>query len=369
MKGMAVEELYGKGKAGSGTGKGKEVDTVPLCRRCADEIDGEKGCLGGEDHLVSLALARVDRFDGGLSRRRWEAVQRDADADAVAPSYSRLQHDPDGPEDPDETCRRRPLSPIYVDLRDPIGGPAFKRSPTKPIPRWMQYLPSARREQDEQRPASLLDEHFPSRGADTADSDEVNAPPPVPPHTTLSSTTVPSYMPTQISRPFTLTMKDPAQQPSSARIPGPVKHVRFDGSLPGGEKTSSESSEHSERYSVGRLVDVRSENAAIPSCLDGRMADVASPVTRQAGVCSPPLAGDVPDHGPDHGPDYGSASGPRIESGSSARQVCYHARRGGCEEYLTSPGSSADGEEGEARTSKPLGMTFQDQLKRVFGFT
>ncbi|KAI1096370.1 hypothetical protein F5B19DRAFT_436149 [Rostrohypoxylon terebratum] len=54
-------------------------------------------------------------------------------------------------------------STIYVSIRDPIGEPAFKPSPTKPIPRWMQWLPSQRNkhQQDEPQPHSLLDEYFP----------------------------------------------------------------------------------------------------------------------------------------------------------------------------------------------------------------
>lgn len=43
-----------------------------------------------------------------------------------------------------------------------MGEPAFKPSPTKPIPKWMQWLPSQRdhRGKPETRPYSILDEHF-----------------------------------------------------------------------------------------------------------------------------------------------------------------------------------------------------------------
>jgi hypothetical protein len=36
-------------------------------------------------------------------------------------------------------------STIYVSMSNPLGEPAFKPSPTKPIPRWMQYLPEYRK--------------------------------------------------------------------------------------------------------------------------------------------------------------------------------------------------------------------------------
>ncbi|KAI2630789.1 hypothetical protein GGR54DRAFT_584204 [Hypoxylon sp. NC1633] len=53
-------------------------------------------------------------------------------------------------------------STIYVSILDPIGEPAFKPSPTKPIPTWMQWLPSQRDQgrSHETRPVSILDAHF-----------------------------------------------------------------------------------------------------------------------------------------------------------------------------------------------------------------
>lgn len=55
-----------------GRGRGREIDEVPLCANCVveteiDELDGGM--------VVQKGLRRVDRIDGGLTRRRWEVRQ------------------------------------------------------------------------------------------------------------------------------------------------------------------------------------------------------------------------------------------------------------------------------------------------------
>lgn len=51
----------------------------------------------------------------------------------------------DGAETEDGSqCSTSLDSTIYISMSDPLGNPAFKPSPTKPIPRWMQYLPEHR---------------------------------------------------------------------------------------------------------------------------------------------------------------------------------------------------------------------------------
>jgi hypothetical protein len=77
----------------------------------------------------------------------------------------------DGPGDNAEEvdvqsdCQVPLESAIYVSILDPSGEPAFKPSPTKPIPRWMHPPPAAHVassaiSQAEHRPVSVLDEHF-----------------------------------------------------------------------------------------------------------------------------------------------------------------------------------------------------------------
>lgn len=384
VEGVKVEELFGSDEAQDGSGeaeygslgrmKGREVDNIPLCAKCVEEISKEKL---DEEHLIPMALGRVDRFDGGLSRRRWEA-RREAEPPATAVPSHPLE---ETPED-----ARRPPSPIYVCVHDPIGAPAFKASPTKPIPKWMQYLPNQRRppqEQPARRPRSILDPHFSPDSSASAGSDEdaegaSTRPPPVPPHNVpvLPRSTVPTYMPVQMSRPFTLITEEPVQRPSSAKATGgrstPGKQVRFTnipsahGPLPSptaGEraKLPSESAEYLERYHVRSPLDVRSATVHVPSSLDGRAAGVASPFHRRGGAAAP-----------HYSPTSGStsaASGAREESGSSARTVDhqYHAQRGGYEGYLQSPGSSVQGGDWYA-DGRRRPFTFQDQLKRVFGF-
>ncbi|KAI2463687.1 hypothetical protein F4781DRAFT_415796 [Annulohypoxylon bovei var. microspora] len=142
----------------------------------------------------------VDRVDGGLARKRWEKKDGQVSRRAVGeikrvpvglkdivqsplapgrsqwPTHGRTHgsHVPRMPGDgamsgSSESANDGgecivPLdSTIYISILDPIGEPAFKPSPTKPIPRWMQWLPSQRNRhrRNEPRPYSLLDEYFP----------------------------------------------------------------------------------------------------------------------------------------------------------------------------------------------------------------
>ncbi|KFY93779.1 hypothetical protein V500_03536 [Pseudogymnoascus sp. VKM F-4518 (FW-2643)] len=158
-------------------GGAAELEEIPVCGGCDD------GLLdGGEDRdQVGLGLGRenVDRRDGGLGRARWErlmrcedgslsnlalsgavlaqvvaearpasksdlgtivsqAAHRSAAFNGVEESPSRTisaNGEPESPASP---------SPVYITITDPINGPSFKPSPTKPIPRWMRQLPNGR---------------------------------------------------------------------------------------------------------------------------------------------------------------------------------------------------------------------------------
>lgn len=273
----------------------------------------------GDEQLVPMALGRIDRFDGGLSRRRWEAgmgrlPQRQTELradhtrgvrtgdksaeDGMGVLGGQSQGEPIAQDQRGETStthtrpldragpdRRHASSPVYVSMRDPVGGPSFRPSKTKPIPRWMRHLPSQKESADDctSRPASNLDDYFSPTETSSTDSDtEPGAgvpippssppppppPPPVPPHTIpvrpavpsiceipptppagpgTSTRTVPSprpdpnvphttarrdpaFSPFHMSRPFTLIAEEPAQRPSSklgaGRVP-PSRHVRF----------------------------------------------------------------------------------------------------------------------------------------------
>jgi len=73
-QGVRVKELFQGGEteeSGRDGCGGKEVNEVPLCAACVVEveIDGVKE----ESVAVRRGLRRVEKVDGGLTRKRWEA--------------------------------------------------------------------------------------------------------------------------------------------------------------------------------------------------------------------------------------------------------------------------------------------------------
>ncbi|XDG00766.1 hypothetical protein ABKA04_000381 [Annulohypoxylon sp. FPYF3050] len=179
---------------GLGIGPAKEIHDVPTCANCVVECDNDSADHHGTEQN---ALKKMDEVDGGLARKRWERkdgqITRRAVGEIKKTPAVRFKAAIQSPPDPHRSLRSTqgrthfprlpgdgamsgssdstddgecivPLdSTIYISIRDPIGEPAFKPSPTKPIPRWMQWLPSQRNKhrQDKPQPHSLLDEHFP----------------------------------------------------------------------------------------------------------------------------------------------------------------------------------------------------------------
>lgn len=156
----AGQRLPRQGKLGLGGGRRKEIQDVPLCATCLVELERETGTQQLDDRVVvQKALDRIDKSDAGLSRKRWERMNthtsRQQD-DSKTCSPARFQSDGGGSspdddpdwedasshaDDDDGDDGEAPLdSTIYVSMRDPINEPAFKPSPTRPIPRWMQLL-------------------------------------------------------------------------------------------------------------------------------------------------------------------------------------------------------------------------------------
>lgn len=139
--------------------------------------------------VVQKALRRTDKIDGGLNRKRWERkegtisrsttgqikrvpstmarVSEEPASTRTRPRSQRI-HAADGAAsgesaDSDKGDCVVPLdSTIYISILDPMGEPAFKPSPTKPIPKWMQRSSLQHRapRQAEPRPVSILDDHF-----------------------------------------------------------------------------------------------------------------------------------------------------------------------------------------------------------------
>ncbi|OTA59981.1 hypothetical protein K449DRAFT_466469 [Hypoxylon sp. EC38] len=140
----------------------------------------------------------MDKVDGGLTRKRWERKDGQISRRAVGeikrvPSTSRAIKSPPVPSrrqlsvlgrtrtshsshlptdgalsgsggsaDDGRDCVVPLDSTIYVSVLDPLGEPAFKPSPTKPIPKWMQWLPSQRdrSQRNEPQPQSILDKYY-----------------------------------------------------------------------------------------------------------------------------------------------------------------------------------------------------------------
>jgi len=150
-----------------GRGKGREVEEVPLCANCMVEVD-----LDGLDEgmVVQKAVRRVERGDGGLGRRRWESSEVSSCVLCVAccgelgltlgqrqreqrmwnrrgavdiHAEGTVAGDGELGVEGGEFMEGVGDDTIYVSMRDPTGRPAYKPSPTKPIPKWMQPFPSS----------------------------------------------------------------------------------------------------------------------------------------------------------------------------------------------------------------------------------
>lgn len=98
-----------------------ELEEIPVCEGCEEEVLDEDG--------LGMGRENVDRRDGGLGKARWERLMKSNDGY----HYERAFHG----------ARASP-PPVYITITDPINGPSFQSSPTKPIPRWMRQLPNGR---------------------------------------------------------------------------------------------------------------------------------------------------------------------------------------------------------------------------------
>lgn len=414
VEGTRVEQLFEKDgdTEGSNAGTvaesraGREVEKIPLCKRCVEDVGRDSM---DEGHLIPMALGRVEKFDGGLSRRRWEARQQTREP--------RASSVPVHPPSPPVEGNRRSSSPIYVSSHDPLGEPAFRRSSTKPIPKWMQYLPSQRqvtRDCPSPRPASVLNSYFAPQDTTALEPGDDRrmspSPPPVPPHATPVRTCPPTYTPVQKSRPFALVAEEPVQRPSSAKVGAgratTQKQVRFTTSTPDSTestafsrrgKAPSESSDYLDKYYVqppAAGVSVKSSIRDAPLSSDARYARAVSPFFRRntntATVSSDSAPSGVAGSHDDvssllsvgsmerkYGPRHARSAlelASRYESAqdrkdSEKSHVRHHEYPSSCPRTLHGVGADRVVDAVGAGSIQRRPLTFQDQLKRVFGFS
>lgn len=159
VHGVKVRDLFENGEVG----KAREVEEIPLCAQCFVEVEAVR--LPESTTVVEKALTRMEYSDRGLGRRRRESQHKGAgvvdkvrepvrleldktNIEQKPPSLSpeeRIHQEADdetscdcvGSRDGVAGCRGHLSSTIYVDISDPVNKPAFKPSPTKPIPTWM----------------------------------------------------------------------------------------------------------------------------------------------------------------------------------------------------------------------------------------
>ncbi|KAI1653182.1 hypothetical protein F4813DRAFT_383483 [Daldinia decipiens] len=208
------DDRVANSRGGDVVGTGREITEVPICANCA--VECEVDC---EDRraFVRNALCRVDKSDGGMAGMRWVKMGGQMSRRAVGeikrvpatvpksdqspPSLHRSRWSIQGrthtshafrlpvdgalgaPEELSGSEGNRVALPdpvIYVSIFDPINEPSFKPSPTKPIPKWMRWLPSQRgqdrRQQTEPRPHSILDQYFPPNPTEPDDYPISNSP-------------------------------------------------------------------------------------------------------------------------------------------------------------------------------------------------
>lgn len=438
---MSLEELFEDAESRElgqstelGRNKGREIDQIPLCGPCVEEVSREST---EDDCLIPMALRRVDRYDGGLSRRRWEEATSQSTHEGYAhatPSRARPHSKRQNGTFVDSTGSRgqhilRTPSPIYVSMHDPVGEPAFRRSATKPIPRWMQYLPSKRSEESDsiERPSSVLDHHFSPPDSSVAESDlesgvtQSPSPPQVPAHmapvrsvrsaiprenkeksTSTEEIAIPkraissqrassdvsdpvrpgpAFKAIQMSRPFTFIDENPGQRPSSRLQPDCLsssRHVRFTSppkatsspTIPSSSVSHTQSPSESSEYLDCHVPQASQGGSSLllPSSLRNGSLSVTTPfVKRYAGGAAGPSAKTFPRSLGDQSCSTGLASGSKDFAGVGLGKMHTKHYEHAAQRKLYGGGDGAIDSGGDRRSGPAV--TFQDQLKRMFGFS
>lgn len=131
-----------------------ELDVVPVCGGCEED-----GC--------EVVWREIDQRDGGLGKARWERLTESNHGCVSNETLSGVAQAQVGFEA--GSCSQVSAAaesisyngelgsppPVYITITDPINGPSFKPSPTKPIPRWMRELPNGRERKKAHLPAAI----------------------------------------------------------------------------------------------------------------------------------------------------------------------------------------------------------------------
>ncbi|CEI38690.1 unnamed protein product [Fusarium venenatum] len=161
-QGVPIQDLFRDEEESERDGcGGKEVDKVPLCAAYVVEVDG----VTEEITVINRGLRRVEKVDGGLTRKRWEANNNERSLKSASAWQPPIYRTGDGVTGDEGTSsnsssnfRDTSKSVIWVDIFDPINGPSFKPSPLKPIPLFMQRPASPIREPH--RRVTTIDTHL-----------------------------------------------------------------------------------------------------------------------------------------------------------------------------------------------------------------
>ncbi|KFA55791.1 hypothetical protein S40293_01911 [Stachybotrys chartarum IBT 40293] len=157
--GASVRALYEDGDRGS-LKRMRELAEAPLCAVCMVETELDRL---GQDVVIQKGLRRVDKTDGGVTRKRWETNEakkldraRTQGAQKVVASLtmpkciidmsrqhrhaSPVQTGLDGNESDHVGTNDSSISysTIWVNIFDPINRPSYQARPLKPVPLFMQ---------------------------------------------------------------------------------------------------------------------------------------------------------------------------------------------------------------------------------------
>ncbi|KAG6002417.1 hypothetical protein E4U54_000888 [Claviceps lovelessii] len=118
--------------------RGEESLQAPLCALCAADCDADSL---DEHGVLERGLKRIDLVDGGVTRRRWiEKSRRQTAGMKRWSSNARDKQPGHGHQEGQQKNGNQSVPMFWVNMNDPINGPSFRPSPSKPLPPHMQHV-------------------------------------------------------------------------------------------------------------------------------------------------------------------------------------------------------------------------------------